>query len=196
MRRIIMIIILMSQSLLVLAGQPLNKELITSFYATTDGLEALSAKYPTEFDRMDEFSMVDQKEMIRYIKSTRAYSDISSILTSNGFSNLRDFFDVAIRVMGSMYLVQMRNLPMGQEDQFDVMEKSLQSSINSMRQDGVPDEMIADMNHELMEMQSQKKEMELAVRKTSKADIKFVRENMRWLVSIMPDEDAHSKDIH
>ncbi len=187
MNKIIIAFILLSQSLLAYASQPFSKELITSFYATVDKLDKLEVKYPEVFKNIDRFSISEQSKIINYIKSSNAYPDIASALSSNGFVSLNEFLDVSERFMGSLYSVQMQKMPKGAE-YLKNMEKALEDNIKVMKKEGAPKDMIKDMEMELQMMKKETNEMQLASKNASKSDIKFVKDNFDWLISVMPEE--------
>jgi len=195
MKKIILAIILIMQPILVFAAQPLSRDLVTSFYAASDKLDTLEAKYPQEFKRLDEFSLSDKDKIINYINGSRASSDIRSVLSANGFSSFEDFFNVSIRLMGSMYSVQMENMPAESRAQLQNIEKSFNENIKMMKQNGMPESMIAGMKAQLQDMKVQQVEMKKAAKKATKADKKFVSDNFDWLMSIMPEEEMQSADV-
>jgi len=194
MKKIILAIILIMQPILVFAAQPLSRDLITSFYAASDKLDTLEAKYPQEFKRLDEFSLSDKDKIINYINGSRASSDIRSVLSANGFSSFEDFFDISIRLMGSMYSAQLEKMPAESRGQLQNMEKSFNENIKMMKQNGMPESMIAGMKAQLQEMQVQQVEMKKAAKKATKADKKFASDNFDWLMSIMPDEEMQDAE--
>ena len=189
MKKLILVFIILLQPSLAFANQPLSKSLITSFYAASDKLDGLEGKYPKEFRRLDEFSMSEKTAMISYLKSSNAYSDVKSVLSSEGFSNLDEFFDVTFRLMGGMYMVQMKKMPKGSQNYLGGMEKMMQDNIKMMQKNGMPEDMIAGMKAELQSMKQQNSEMQKAAKVASKADIKFVENNFEWIMSITPDEE-------
>lgn len=189
MKKIIIAFVLITHSLLAYAGQPLSKNLITSFFTTMEQMDALETKYPKEFKRLDEFSIAERSDMIRYIRSSKAYPDISATLSENGFSSVEEFMDVSERFMGSMYSVQMSRMPKNAGMNLDNMDKMMEANIKEMKQNGAPKEVISDMENQLQQMKKQKKEMRLAMNSASKDDIQFVNDNLTWLMSIMPDKE-------
>lgn len=192
MKKIILALILLTQPVLLLAAQSLNRQLVKSFYATSDKLDALEAKYPQEFKRMDDFSLEEKDKITGYIKSISAYPEIRSLLSANGFSSVDEFFDVSYRIMGSMYTVQMQKLTPQEKRQMDAMNQSFEESVKMMKQNGMPDSMIAGMKAQLQDMQNQQLVMQQLANSASKADIKFARENFDWLMKMMPEEEEHS----
>jgi len=194
MKKIILAIVLIMQPILAFAGQPLSREVVTSFYAASDKLDTLEAKYPQEFKRLDEFSLSDKDKIIDYIDSSRASSDIRSVLSANGFSSFEDFFDVSIRLMGSMYAVQIEKMPAESKGQLQNIEKSFDENIKMMKQNGMPESMIAGMKAQLQEMKVQQLEMKKAAKTVTKADKKFASDNFDWLMKIMPDDEMQNDE--
>jgi len=188
MKNIIAVIVLMSLPLWANAAQPLSRELIKSFYAVSTKLDGLESKYPKTFKAADELGMSKKSEIIQLLKSSKAYPDIKSILSSNGFNGLTDYFAVSERFMGSMYSVQMEKMPKGMK--LDAATTSFKESIRQMKKSGAPAGVIAEMEANLKQQQIYQKNMQRAAKDASKADKKFVSENFDWLMSIIPEEDG------
>ena len=89
--------------------------------------------------------------------------------------------------MGAMVAVQMEKMPagMGMGDLGSMMDISIQT----MKQNGVSAEVIAEMKQNMEQQNADMKGMKIAAKNASSEDKKFVRENMDWLMSIMPDEN-------
>ncbi len=191
MKKLALILIFITQPLLVFAGQPLSKEVITSFYSASDQLDKLEIKYPKEFQRMDDFSLLQQTEIINFVKSSKSYPDIRSVMSKNGFSGIEEYVDVSVRLMGSMYKVQMQKMPEESRQQLKMMGQSFDDSIKMMKQNGMPESMIAGMKAQLEDMKKQQTEMKKAAKLASPADVKFVSDNFDWVMKMMPDDEAH-----
>jgi len=188
MKKIILALILVLQPLLVFAGQPLSKSVITSFYSASGELDKLETKYPKEFNRMDDFSLSQKAEIIDFMKSSKAYPDISSVLSKNRFSSVEGFLDISVRLMGSLYKVQLQKMPEESRQQLKMMEQSFDDNIKMMRQKGMPESMIAGMKVQLQDMKKHQTEMKKAAKLASPADVKFVNDNFDWIMKIVPND--------
>lgn len=191
MNKLILAVLLMIQPLMAFAGQPLSRELVTSFSSASDALDKLADKYPADFLKMDSFTFTQISEITRYVKSTSAYPDVRSVLKKNGFSQFEDFLDVSVRLVGGMYKVSMQKLSPQERQQMEAFEKSMQDNIKTMKQNGMSDSMISGMKAQMSEMQEARAEMKLAAKKVSPADIKFINENYGWLETFMSNDGAH-----
>ncbi len=173
-------------------GKPLNKKLITSFYEAAERIDGLEEKFPNVFLEADKFSLADRDKSIRLLEKSKAYPEIKKILVSSGFNNLTDMYDISTRFMGSIFYAQMKSMPDGMN--VDSVEKSLEASIKSMKEKGLPPEVLANMETSLREMRERNKDMTLAMKLASEADKKFVSENIDWVMSILPDEDEGEEE--
>jgi len=191
MKKLILVIILIMQPLLVFAGQPLSREVVTSFYAAGDALDKVESRYPAEFKKMDSFSFTQTSEIVKYVKSSSAYPDIRSALKKNGFSSFEEFLDVSVRLMGSMFKVSMQKMTPEERQQMEAFENSMQDNIKMMKQNGMPDNMIAGMKAQIQDMQKSRAEMKQAAKQATSADIKFANDNYNWLETFMSDDEPH-----
>jgi len=136
-------------------------------------------------DKMD-FSQPDK--IIAQLKNSKAYPQIKAILADTDFSNIEEFYDVSMRVMGGMmaYQMQRQNMPQGMN--VDSMNTMLRSNIEQMKASNAPSSMIAEMEKQLDEMDKSMKMMKSAMENTSVEDKKFISENAQWIMSIIGDE--------
>ncbi len=194
MKKLIYICLLILQPLLVLAGQPLSRDVVVSFYSVSDNLDKLEFKYPEEFKRMDTFSLSQRSEIINYVKSTRAYPEIHSVISANGFASFEDFFDVSIRLMSGIYKVQMQKMSPQEKKQLAMLDKTFDENLKMMQQSGMPDSMIAGMKAQFQETRAEQIEMKAALKNVSQADVKFVSDNFDWLMQFMSKETSGQDD--
>lgn len=187
MNKIILTLILLSVSSWVSAQQPLNKETVESFIRLNTEMIKLESKYPEVFERADSYEFSEDSKGISYLKSSVAYPDIKRALSVSNFKSLGEYIRVTSRIMGAMVAVQMEKMPagMGMGDLGSMMDISIQT----MKQNGVSAEVIAEMKQNMEQQNADMKGMKIAAKNASSQDKKFVRENMDWLMSIMPDEN-------
>ncbi len=194
MKKIILALILLTQSTLLLAEPVFSRELITSFYTISNKLDTVAVKYPKAFQGMDDFTLQENDKLIKYVKSTQAYPEIRSILSASGFSSIDDFFNFSYRILGSMYAVQMQKMTAEEKRQLDAIGGMFDGRIKMMEQNGAPASKIVSMKAQQKEMQAQQVAMQQAAKNASKADIKFASDNFNWLVSNMPEEEENSEE--
>ncbi|MFL0803977.1 MAG: hypothetical protein K6L81_09665 [Agarilytica sp.] len=168
-------------------GKPLDKAVVQSFYATVEKIDMLEDKFPQIFEKADKFSMADQEKAIRLIEKSKAYPDVKKALANSGFKDLNELYDISMRFMGAIYAVQLEKMPAGVNP--DAMTKSLEHNIKLMKESGAPAQMITGMEASLAESRAQSKDMAFAMSKASDADNQFVRNNLAWVMTLIPDED-------
>ena len=184
MKKILIILAMMSQSIWAYADQPLNKVIVEAFIQASANLDTLESKYPDIFQRADQFSNLEDEQFIQYMESSAAYPDIKRALFSSGFQSLEDFVSISKRLMASMYAVQIEQMPAGLN-----INAMMESGILAMKQTGASAEMIAEMQIDLDRQKAEMEEMNQAAKNVSAQDKKFARDNMAWLMSILPDDD-------
>jgi len=167
-------------------GQALNQQIIESFYTATEKMDNLETKYPDIFSELEIINNIDQIQAIKFVEQSKAYPDIKKVLSSSGFENLNELHDVALRIMGSIYSVQMKNISI--DGHFQSVIQPLEENIKDMKQRGTPDSVINQMEEVLKENKAQQKEISLAVSKASEEDKEFVSNNLDWIMSLIPDE--------
>ncbi|MBV1871785.1 MAG: hypothetical protein KUG83_04490 [Gammaproteobacteria bacterium] len=192
MKYIAFVLIFMSSSLWA-AGLPLNKGLIESFYTVAEKISSLESKYPKVFAESEKLSSVGDEKTIKFMEASKAYPDIKNILSSSEFSDLDAFFDVSSRLMGSLYSAQIKKMPAGMDinSMFQLQEKSI---ANMEKTSGVPASVISEMKESLSKAKAQRKHMEIASRKASEADKKFILDNMAWVMTMIPDLGGHDEE--
>lgn len=184
MKRIIIILVMMSQPIWAYAEQPLSRALVESFIEASTQMGTLENKYPQIFKRADQFSDTEDEQFIKYVKSSAAYPDIKRIISASKFKSIEEFVSMSKRIMGSMYAVQMQKMPAGMN-----INSMMESGIMAMKQTGASADMIAEMQRDLERQKAEMAEMNQAAKTASAQDKKFVTDNMEWLMAIMPEDD-------
>ena len=162
MKKMILALILMSQSFWVFAQQPLNKKKIESFVEVINKLDSLESKYPAVFQRVDSFSFSEDDKAMNYLKSSAAYPDVKKALSASGFNDLTEFSQLSKRIGGGMIAVQMEKMPEGVD-----MGMMLGSGIDVMVKNGLPPEMIAEMKQKMQQQKSDMQELQVAAKNAS-----------------------------
>ena len=179
---------LLSQSQWVYSSQPLSRKLVDSFFITAEKMDIMEQNHPEIMKRADKFKPSEDKKLINYLKSSRAYPEIKSILATSKFKNLKEFFTVSERIIGSMFTIQMKKMPDGMS--LDGVEKAFESSINMMEKNGAPADTIKNMKKDLAQQKLDNARMKSAMKRATAADKKFVTDNMQWLMKRFPDADT------
>lgn len=171
------------------AQQPLTKELITSFQRVAQQWKSLEAAHPEltlSLDALDPSDFSQADKIIGQIKNSTAYPKIKSILTKANFNDIDEFHNVAMRLMGGMMTYQAKKLPKGMS--VDSMGAMLKNSIQRMKANNVPSEMLVEMEKQLADMEKNIKGMESVMKNISAADQKFIDENAQWIMTVMDDK--------
>jgi len=186
-KKIIMLLILMGQSLWAYAEQPLTQDLLESYVDVTRKMAELETRYPQVMDKSDQFSISEDRPLINFLKSSAAYPDIKRILASSRFKSLDNYFSISQRIMGGMYAEHQKQ--MKQQTGITDMSAMMEQGLLAMKQSGAPADVIADMKREMEKERTEVKEMEKLARNTSEQDKKFIRNKMNWLMQNLPEDE-------
>jgi len=184
---LLLFIALLSQSPWAYSDQPLNRKLVDSFFTVSEKLEFIDKKYPAVAQKADKFLESEETQLISYLKSSKAYPDISRILSSSGFNNLTEYFEISSRIMGGILYVQMKKMPAGMD--INNIDKMYEQNIQQMKKNGAPADVIKRMEADHKDQQSAMQKMKIAMKRLSPADKKFVNENIEWLMNRLPEDD-------
>jgi len=190
---LLLFIALLSQSPWVYSGQPLDRELVDSFFTVSEKLETIDKKYPAIAQKADKFLESEETQLINYLKSSKAYPDINRILSSSGFNNLTEYFEISSRIMGGILYVQMKNMPTGMD--INNIDRMYEQNIQKMKKNGAPADVIKRMETDHKNQQSAMQKMKMAMKRLSSADKKFVNENIEWLMNRLPEDDMGKNTI-
>lgn len=177
-----------SQSVLAVTAVPLNNKTVKSYAAVSKKLDAIEKKYPEIIQRIDEAPIIDDAQLIRAIKSSLAYPEIKSILSSSVFRSLEEYLSVSERLMGSMYLIQIEHMPEGMD--MASLHEAQKKSIQAMKVNGLPEDVIHSMQADLKDHLATYKKMQSASKKASTEDKNFVASNIKWIMSLFPGDGS------
>jgi len=183
----LLLAIIFSLQVLSVSAQPLSKELIEAVFLASEKLDSLEGKYPEVFSKMDEFSSSEQDKSMKYLESSPAYPEIKAILKSGNISSLKEMEAIFKRIMGGLSSAQEGQV--SAEQGLSQMVLLLEESIENMKRQGVSADVIKSMEVNLEESKAQRAEILGAIKAASEEDKKFVRDNLDWVMSKMPDSE-------
>lgn len=189
MKYIVLFITLVLISFQSTAEQSLSKPLLEKYFSTIDQLEGLEAKYPNMKNDLESIMQMTPEQAINKIKSTPAYNDIEKIVKSAGYDNFEQYYQLSYRIMSSMFAVQMQSMP----ESIESMSGMLKSTLERMKKSGMPDDMIKEMEKEMAEQQANIDNISTLAKDASTEDIAFMKENMMWLMNMLPNVLGHSQ---
>ncbi|MDG1751622.1 MAG: hypothetical protein P8I03_08180 [Thalassotalea sp.] len=189
MKNIIIFITFVLVSFHSLAEQSLSKPLIEKYFSTIEKFQVLENKYPAMENDLESLMQMTPAAAINKIKGMPAFGDIEKIVKMAGYESFDQFYQQSYRIMSSMFAVQMQSMPQGIES----MSGMLNSTLERMKKSGMPDDMIKKMEKELGEQQANIDNMTALAKSASNEDIAFMKDNMMWLMSIMPNELGSSQ---
>jgi hypothetical protein len=183
MKPLIIFITLVLVSFHSFAEQALSKPLIEKYFATIEKFQVLENKYPAMEKDLESLMQMTPDAAINKIKGLSAFGDIEKIVKMAGYDSFEQFYQQSYRIMSSMFAVQMQNMPAGMES----MSGMLKGTLDRMKKSGMPDDMIKKMEKELAEQQANLTSMETLAKSASSQDVTFMKDNMMWLMSLMPN---------
>jgi len=186
---LLIFIALLSQSQWAYSSQPLNRTLVDSFFTVSEKLDFIEKKYPAIAQKADKFLESEEAQLINYLKSSKAYPDIKRILSSSGFNNLTEYFDISARIMGGILYAQMQKMPTDMD--LNSIDKMYKQKIQQMKKNGAPADVIKSMEADRKNQQSSIQKMQLTMKRLSATDKKFLNENIEWLMKRLPEEEVN-----
>lgn len=187
MKKITIALSFLLMSLIANAEQALTKELIQNYFSVTEKLEAIDIGNSALFDELDDVMLIDKKETLRIVESSGVYPQVESVVDSAGFSNFREFLNVGYRLIGSMYAVQLEKHP--ELMQMQNMTSQVEAQIKSMKERGMPVEIIEKMEKEAISQRKYIEVMNKAAQEAKSADKSFVDSNFGWLMEVLPGNE-------
>jgi hypothetical protein len=180
--------IILGVSLLILswqsfAEQPLSKPLLEQYVSTIEKFQGLEEKYPAMGSEFENLLQMTPDAVMKKIKGMPAYNEIENIVKAAGYDSFEQFYQQSYRIMSSMFAVQMQQMP----DSVESMSEMLNSTVERMKKSGMPSEMISKMEKEMAAQKANIDSMATLAKSASNEDIAFMKENMMWLMSIMPN---------
>ncbi|MDO6445949.1 hypothetical protein Q4493_09210 [Colwellia sp. 1_MG-2023] len=165
------------------AEQSLSKALLEKYVSTIEKFQGLEDKYPAMDAELENLLQMTPDAAINKIKGMQAYGDIEKIVKAAGYDSFEQFYQQSFRIMSSMFAVQMQQMP----DSVESMSEMLNSTVERMKKSGMPAEMISKMEKEMAAQKANIDSMATLAKSASNEDIAFMKENMMWLMSIMPN---------
>ena len=156
--------------------QPLSREFIRSHYAVSAELRNIKLDHPDLFGRPDLFDAPKVREHIIVLQASEQYPEIRAALSSGGYRDLKQYFDVSLRLMAAWFATQTR------KGHISDQANRIENSIKSMKQSGVPASITADMEIYL----TKQKAMVTAIKDVNLEDKKFIRDNYNWMMGLRP----------
>jgi len=185
MKYILIVAIFLLTSFQSLAQEPLTKEFVQKYFSTIGKLQTLDMKYPNIDQEMESLMQLTPEAALQKIEGLDAYNDIEKLVKSAGYDNFEQFYKQSYRIMASMFAVQMQHMPQGGGS----IKETIENTIAEMKKSGMPDEAIAELTKEMSEQQSYFESMEKISKNASKKDIDFMKDNMMWIMSLMPQNN-------
>lgn len=182
---IFMVLVLMTFSAVSQAEKVLTRELITSFQKISEQWEALEVNFP-ELSSLEDSDLNQPDKIIAQLKNSKAYPQIQSLLAQYGFSNIEEYYDVAMRVMGGLMNHQMKSMPQGVD--IESMAQMLKQNIAQMKASNAPNGMVVELEKQLMDMEKNMQKMKEAMQSATAADKQFFAENAEWVMSVLGEQ--------
>ncbi len=188
MKKLVISVCLVLLSINAYAEQALSKALIEQYVKSTDMITPIMKAHPELDKQFDEVMLLDKSEIINKLKSMDVYAKVKSAVTSVGFDDVEQYLDTSFRIMGAIFNSQMQQLPEGMT--LDSYLDQMQQQITMMKSQGMPAEMISQMEKGITEQLKNMEFMKKAAANASKADVEFVTQHLEWIIKILPEEDG------
>ncbi len=166
--------------------QPLSRKLVESYIEATEQIDLLEKKYPDVFKKADEFAIDQEKELLAYFKTSKAFPDITRALSQLNFTSMKNYLDISNRIMGGIILIGLENMPKGMT--LNNMLQSLKDGIQMLKDQGADAYIISSMESRLKEQEKEIQKLKLIMKKISNDDKTFMKQNAEWLEKIFPDD--------
>lgn len=180
---VLLTLVILSSSFATKAEPALSKELVTSFQQVSQQWEALEKKFPELSSALDSFDLSQLDQITETIKNSAAYPKVKAVLANSSFKSVEEYMNVAMRLMGGMVSHQMEKMPEMMDA--EKMSSMLKGSIDKMKANNVPKEMVVEMEKQLADIEKNMQIMQSAITNTSAADKKFFKENAQWVMSTL-----------
>ena len=187
MKKLVISVCLVLLSISAYAEQALSKALIEQYVKSTDMITPIMKANPELDKQLDEIMLLDKSEIINKLKSMDVYAKVKSAVTAAGFDDVEQYLETSFRIMGAIFNSQMQQLPDGMT--FDSYLEQMQQQIAMMKSQGMPKEVIAQMEKGITEQLKNMEFMKKVADKASKADVDFVTQHLEWIMEILPAED-------
>jgi hypothetical protein len=180
---VLLTLVILSSSFATKAEPALSKELVTSFQQVSQQWEALEKNFPELSSALDSFDLSQLDQITETIKNSAAYPKVKAVLANSSFKSVEEYMNVAMRLMGGMVSHQMEKMPEMMDA--EKMSSMLKGSIDKMKANNVPKEMVVEMEKQLADIEKNMQIMQSAITNTSAADKKFFKENAQWVMSTL-----------
>ena len=161
-----------------LSQQALTKTLIQQYAKATEDLTPLIEADSETKNKLADAMQQGKVEMLDVIKSLDLYPEIKLKVTSAGFYNIEQFVDASLRIMGAAISSQEQTTGMDIDKLFTMME----GQISTMQEQGIITKEMLDGFNGLKAMKSLKEN-------ASEADVRFMKENLDWVLKMIPNLD-------
>ncbi|MDN3639012.1 hypothetical protein QWY82_09355 [Simiduia curdlanivorans] len=170
------------------ADSKLTKADLEAYVGAMTGFDQLSEKYPEEVEAIEAESKTFQitDGGVSWAKAMRSapasmMGEINAVLSANGYSDIEQFTAKASRIMTAMVAVQMDDM----EVEMRAAAKEMEGYVAQMRQQGLSEEMIAQIQGGMAEAKGAMAEAEKAQKIASAEDKALIKANSAWLEAQM-----------
>ena len=168
------------------AEQALSKALIEQYVQSISKIEQLVKTNPELGDKLDDLMMLDPSQIVKAVEVLADYPQIKSIISSAGFDDFKEYIEIGYRLMGGVFQSQMANMPAGMN--MDSFVEQMQGQLENMKKSGMPKEALTELEENLAEQLKSMEFMKKAAASVSPEDIAFVKENLDWIMQMMPSD--------
>jgi hypothetical protein len=169
------------------AEKALSKDLVQSLKATIEGFQQLTEEYP-ELEKTfgQNLLSADKAKVLKSIKSLPSYTKIEELVSSAGFKNIDEYYDVTTRIIGAMFAYQANGMSV------DAISEIMKAQIDKLKKRDAPKDLIAEMEQDLSNQIESMQAIANLAKSASVADRGFVEKNYLWLMqlSLMTDNDT------
>jgi hypothetical protein len=169
------------------AEKALSKDLVQSLEATIEGFQQLTEEYP-ELEKTfgQNLLSADKAKVLKSIKSLPSYAKIEELVSSAGFKNIDEYYDVTTRITGAMFAYQANGMSV------DAISEIMKAQIDKLKKRDAPKDLIAEMEQDLSNQIESMQAIANLAKSASVADRGFVEKNYLWLMqlSLMTDNDT------
>jgi hypothetical protein len=168
------------------AAQALSKPIIQQYSQATSQLAKLLDSHPDIQKQLSDLMILNKKEKLALIQSLPIYPKVTSIVTGTGFNDVEEFLDTGLRIMSATVNLEMEKMPNNMNITSYI--KQMKSQASEMKKEGASKEVINKMESAINMKIESMKTIEKISKNASKADIKFVNDNLDWVTQVMQSD--------
>ena len=161
-----------------LSQQALTKTLIQQYAKATEDLTPLIEADSATENKLSDAMQQGKIEMLDVIKSLDIYPEIKLRVTSAGFYSIEQYLDASLRIIGATISSQEQITGMDIDQLFTMME----GQISTMQEQGI-------ITKEMLDGFNSMKSMKNLKENASEADVRFMKENLDWVLKMIPNLD-------